>query len=247
MIKALIIDDEFYVRKEVEDHILSHFKNVISIVGEAGSVKEALLLIETTKPDLVFLDIQLTDGTGFDLISKTIFDGFRVIFITAYNEYAIQAIKVGASDYILKPIDKTEFVGAVNKAVAEVGKPHETKKFVEVVNDHYTGKEKSRLVLRTSKTLYIVYHDDIVYCKSDGNYTIFYIVGGKKIVVTQPLARMQELLPEEKFIRCHHSFVVNRYHVKEYDKKGLLKTTGDKSVPVSGRKLKDVMQRIFDG
>ncbi|MEM7085034.1 MAG: LytTR family DNA-binding domain-containing protein [Bacteroidota bacterium] len=245
MMKALVIDDEFYVRKEIEDLLVTHFKGLISIKGQAESVQQGLLLIETIKPDIVFLDIQLIDGTGFDLIAQTVFKNFQLIFITAFNHHAIQAIKVGALDYILKPIDRNEFVQAVNKAINNIGVPSNNQKLVEIVNDHYTGKEKTRLVLRTSKTLYIVYQDDIVYCKSDGNYTIFHTVDAKKIMVTQPLAKMQEVLPKLKFIRCHHSFVVNKYHVKRYDKKGILTMIGDIQVPVSGRKLKEVMQHIF--
>ncbi len=246
MMNVLIVDDEFYVRKEISGLLETYFNNNISVVGEAESVKEAVLLIETVKPDVVFLDIQLIDGTGFDVISQVIYKNFQVIFITAFNQYAIKAIKIGALDYILKPIDKTEFVGAVNKLMSNGQKEPDTKKLVEIVNDHYTGKEKTRIVLRTSKTLYTVFQDDIVYCKSDGNYTIFYTVDQKRIMVTQTLSKMQELLPENNFIRCHHSFVVNKFHVKQYDKKGVLTLIGDVKIPVSGRKLKGVLENIFN-
>jgi len=246
MIKTLVIDDEIFVRKEIKNLLKTHFENDIVVLGEADSVKEGLLLVETLKPELIFLDIQLLDGTGFDILEQANFKDYRVIFITAFNEHAIKAIKVGAMDYILKPIDKLEFVGAVNKTLDYIDQELDSKKLIEIVSDRYRERENRQLVLRTAKTFYVVSEHNILYCKADGNYTIFHTKDQGAIMITQPLTKMHALLSQDDFIRCHHSYLVNKNHAKKYDKKGVLTLADDIKIPVSGRKLKEVLAQIFN-
>ena len=245
MIKALIIDDEASVRNDLKQKVQNYFDRQIEIAAEAASVAEALLAIDIHKPDLLLLDIHLPDGSGFDLIEKSLYKDFEVIFITGFDTHAIKAIKVGALDYILKPVDPDELREAIEKVVKTSDKTQYIEKLIEVTNDYFKGVEKKRVILKTSETIYAVYEDEILYCKSDGNYTTFYTVDMERILVSKPIKKMMEILSEDSFVRCHQSYAVNKKHVVKYNKQGNLIIHGDTKVPVSGRRKDHVMQRIF--
>lgn len=246
MIKAIIIDDEKHIREDVRSKVVSHFAKEIAIMAEASSVEEALLAISTFEPDLLLLDVNLEDGTGFDVISKSEYTNFDVIFITGYDNHAIKAIKVGALDYILKPVDDDEFQQAVAKAIEDVRPKDELGKLIEVSNDYFKGVEKKRVILKTADTVYAIYEDDIIYCRSEGNYTTFYTLQLEKIVVSKPLKQIEEVLSENDFIRCHQSYIVNKKHVLKYNKQGVLIVHLDFKIPVSSRRRDYALKRIFD-
>jgi len=246
MIRALIIDDESHIREDIRDNINNSFNEHITIVGEAITVKEGIEEIEKHLPDIVFLDIHLPDGTGFDIMSKVNFKDFALIFITGFDNLAIQAIKVGALDYILKPIDDDEFKTAVFKAIKNTKKDKYLEKLIDVSNDYFIGAKKKRIVLKTLDTIYTVNEDDILYCKSDGSYTTFHMLDSEKILVSKSLKNIQELLSDSVFIRCHQSYLVNKNYVRKYDLKGLFVLSTNDKIPVSGR-LKDAsLKRIFN-
>lgn len=245
MIKAMIIDDEEFVRTDVSEKIKKYFPKDIAIMTEASSVEEALKAIEIYEPGLLFLDIDLQDGTGFDILAQTKNKNFEVIFITGYDAHAIKAIKIGALDYILKPIDDDEFCLAVKKALVSKDKIQDHTKLVSVSQEYLNGAEKKRIILKTLDTLYAVFEDDIIYCRSDGNYTTFYTTTSQKILISKPLKHAEEILSEQNFIRCHQSYIVNKKHVIKYDKQGLLVVSKDYKVPVSGRRKEYTLQKIF--
>jgi len=246
MIKAIIIDDEKHIREDVRSKVVSHFAKEIAIMAEAESVEEALEAITKFEPDLLLLDVNLQDGTGFDVISKSEYTDFDVIFITGYDNHAIKAIKVGALDYIMKPVDHDEFRQAVAKAIEDVGPKDELGKLIEVSNDYFKGVEKKRVILKTADTVYAIYEDDILYCRSEGNYTTFYTLQLEKIVVSKPLKQIEEVLSENDFIRCHQSYIVNKKHVLKYNKQGVLIVHLDFKIPVSSRRRDYALKRIFD-
>jgi len=246
MIKAILIDDESYIREDIRNKIHTNFSDDIVIVSEASSVKEGIETINNFKPDILFLDIQLSDGTGFDILTKCTFKKFEVIFITGYDSLAIKAIKVGALDYILKPVDDEEFINAVNKALKNNQKENQLEKLVEISNDFFKGVEKKRVILKTSDTVYAIYEDDIIYCRSSGNYTTFYTQQMDKIMVSKPLKKIEEILSEEVFIRCHQSYIVNKKHVLKYNKNGVLIVHLDFKVPVSSRRKDYTLKKIFN-
>jgi len=245
MIKALIIDDEAYVRKDINEKICTLFSNNIEIVAEAESVKSGLEALEEFEPDLVFLDIHLGDGTGFDLLEKSNFKNFDVIFITGFDNHAIKAIKVGALDYILKPVDDDEFKAAVEKAIKNNLEENNIEKLIEISSEYFRGVEKKRVILKTADTVYAIYEDDIIYCRSDGNYTTFYTQQLEKIVVSKPIKKIEEILSEDIFIRCHQSYIVNKKHVLKYNKQGVLIVHLDFKVPVSSRRKEYALGKIF--
>ncbi|MEO1032776.1 MAG: LytTR family DNA-binding domain-containing protein [Bacteroidota bacterium] len=245
MIKAILIDDEAHVRQDIREKLDHHFSNEIVIIDEAESVAKALDAIKKHEPHLLFLDIHLPDGTGFELITKSDFKNFDVIFITGFDHHAIKAIKVGALDYILKPVDEDEFKAAVVKAIENHKKENHLEKLIEISNEYFLGVKKKRIILKTTDNVYAIYEDDIIYCKSDGNYTTFYTSLLEKIVVSKSLKKIIEILSEDVFVRCHQSYVVNKKHVLKYNKKGVLIVKLDIRVPVSSRRKDYVLKRIF--
>lgn len=246
MIRALIIDDELHIREDIRENICHSFSEHLTIVGEAASVQEGIEQIEKLLPDIVFLDIHLPDGTGFDILSKINYKEFDLIFITGFDHLAIKAIKVGALDYILKPIDDDEFKTAVFKAIKHSKKEKFLEKLIDVSKDYFDGAKKKRIVLKTSDTIYTICEDDILYCKSDGSYTTIYIHDSEKILASKSIKTIQELLSDSIFIRCHQSYLVNKEYVRKYDLKGSLILSTNHKVPVSGR-LKDAsLKRIFN-
>ncbi len=246
MIKAILVDDEITVREDVREKILEYFSKEIIIVAEADSVASGLSSIQQFEPELLLLDIHMADGTGFDLIEKSKYKKFEVIFITAYDNHAIKAIKVGALDYILKPVDDEEFKDAVNKAMKNNKKEKHLEKIIEISAEYFKGVEKKRVILKTSDTVYAIYEDDILYCKSEGNYTTFYTCQLEKIIISKPIKRVEEILSENVFVRCHQSYIVNKKHVLKYNKQGVLVVHLDFKVPVSSRRKDYVLKKIFD-
>ncbi|WP_422106115.1 LytR/AlgR family response regulator transcription factor [Winogradskyella sp.] len=246
MIKAILIDDEAHVRQDIREKLDHHFSKEIVIMDEAESVAKALDAIKTHEPHLLFLDIHLPDGNGFDLIAQSDFKKFEVIFITGYDNHAIKAIKVGALDYILKPIDDGEFKAAVIKAIENHKKENHLEKLIEISSEYFQGVKKRRIILKTTNNVYAIYEDDIIYCKSDGNYTTLYSQLSGKIVASKSLKKITEILSEDVFVRCHQSYIVNKKYVLKYNKQGVLIVKPDIRVPVSGRRKDYVIKRIFE-
>ena len=169
MIKAVIVDDELCFREMIRMLLKEYFPD-IRVAGEAEGVEEAIRMIEEQKPNLVFLDIELKDGKGFHVLQKLNNRNFKLIVITAFNEYAIQAIKFSAIDYMLKPINEFEFKAGVEKAMQEIGK-HETPRLLDFLFSNYRGEKGKKLVLRTTQDLHVVDIADIVRCEADNVYT----------------------------------------------------------------------------
>ena len=245
MIKAVLVDDETFVIEDLMDKLESYFSNEISIMATASSVEEGIDIINVHKPDLVLLDINLKDGTGFDLITKSTYKEFEIIFITGYDNHAIQAIKVGALDYILKPVDDDEFKQAIRKSIENCGRNNHLEKLIEVSGEYFRNVENKRVILKTTDTVYAVYEDDIVYCKSDGNYTTFHTQQSERIVVSKSIKKIEEILSKDLFVRCHQSYIVNKKHVFKYTKDGMLIVHMNIKVPVSSRRKEFTMKSIF--
>ncbi|MCF2876009.1 MULTISPECIES: LytR/AlgR family response regulator transcription factor [unclassified Tenacibaculum] len=246
MIRTIIIDDENYIREAIKEKLKTSFNKDIKIVAEASNIEEAITSIEKEKPDLLLLDIHLKKGTSFDILSKISYKNFDIIFITAFDEHAIKAIKTGALDYILKPIDDIEFNDAINKAIKNSKKENNLEKLIEISSDYFKGTSEKRIVLKTLEDVYIIYEKDILYCKSEGNYTTFYIQKLDKIIISKPIKKMIELLSKDVFIRCHKSYLVNKKHVIRYNnKKGVLIINSEIQIPVSSRRKDYVLKEIF--
>lgn len=242
MLRVLIIDDEPIIRKDLEILLKAH-KDLI-VIGSCGTLAEAKVLIPATNPDLLLLDIQLTDGTGFDLLQSLPEIRFNTIFITAFDEFAIKAIKYGALDYLLKPIDDLELQEALDKVRSKQTSYQQEQKSLNVVRSYMNHNEngvRSRIVLRSQYFMQIVAFDEIVYCQNDGGYTHFHLADKRKIVVSKSIKEYDELLPHHLFLRPHQSYLVNVNFIDRFHKEGYLVLKSGVEIPVSTRKKEHVI------
>lgn len=237
MLRTIVIEDEELIRKMIVNMV----KNIpiVNFIGDAGSVTEGVILANTTKPDLILLDVQLQDGTGFNLIER-LKTKTKIIFITAYDEYAIKAIKVGALDYILKPIDEEELENTIQKIYAENEQKAENIEGIAAINTNL-----NKLLLRTQEGLHVIDIDEIMYCQGEGSYTLFFLKDAKKITVSKPLKDYETILPNKRFARCHQSYIVNLKEIIRIDKSDIIIMKDKTEIPISSRKKKWFLDSFF--
>ncbi|MBT3383975.1 MAG: response regulator transcription factor [Prolixibacteraceae bacterium] len=243
MISIAIIDDEPKARDTIIN-ILGMSAIELNIVGEASDVKSGYELIISKSPDLVLLDINMPDGSGFDLLKQFEKINFKVIFITAHEEYAVKAFKYSAIDYILKPIRAAELLQAVEKANDSFNKEETVLKISTLLSNL---EKLKKIVLKTAESIHIINVKQIIRCQADVNYTTFFLEGGENLLVSKPLKEYDELLGQTGFFRTHQSHLVNLDHILRYDKTdgGYLVMNNKSMVPVSTRN-KEELFRLFD-
>jgi two-component system LytT family response regulator len=245
MKKALIIDDENRIRELIAKMITS-FGFDIEAIPAGENVQSGIKAIEEIKPDIVFLDIQMPDGTGFDVLRSVKNKNFEVVFITAHEEFAIKAIKFSALDYLLKPIDPSELRAAVERAIQAVDDKKEDSQF-DALQNNIQPNQKRRLVLKTQESVYVVELHEIIRCEADRNYTSFFLVGGKKILVSKTLKEYETLLSSHNFLRVQQSHLINLDYVDRYDKGngGSVVMKDGSEVPLSPAK-RDIFFKILE-
>lgn len=243
MIKAIVIDDEQDSRNTVIN-ILNNFCDNIQVIAQAENVKDGIAKIEKEKADVVFLDIQMPDGTGFDLLEKLSEINFQVIFVTAYDQYALKAIKYSALDYILKPVNPQHLMDAVEKLKIPAPDFGLISKQISTLLRNKNGFE--RITLPTFEGLRFIILKDIIRCEADNNYTNFYLSSGEKVLVTKTLKEYDESLSGEDFIRVHQSHLVNSKYIDRYIKGdgGTIIMTDGSQVEVSRRRKEEFLKRM---
>lgn len=246
MIYALIIDDEKSSRDTLRGFI-ENYCNEVQVIGEAESAEQGIELINELQPQLIFLDIELPLGSGFDLLEACKDSDFAVIFTTAHDQYALQAIKVCALDYLLKPISATDLTAAVAKIRQNNLSGSTTPQinaFVENISN--LNKQLSKIVLPTLDGFLVVKTSEIIRCQADKNYTMFILENGDNILVSKTLKEFEELLQEMDFIRVHQSHLINASHVQRYIKGsgGYVKMSDDSIIEVSRRKKEQLLERF---
>jgi len=241
MLKIILIEDEQKAREALKK-MLQILSIDIEIVAETGRVNEAVHLINELNPDLIFLDIKLQDGSGFDILEQIARPDFKIIFTTAYNEYAIKAFKVSALDYLLKPIDPIELQTVLQKATGLIDNEKEYQSLLSVFKNNEKAADK-KIVLKTTESRYIIYQKDIIRLEADGAYTLF-ITKNQNIIASKNIKYYQDLLDENMFMRCHQSHLVNYKQVKSvYKNDKLLLSNGD-IIPISIRKKTEIIKRL---
>jgi two component transcriptional regulator, lytTR family len=242
--KVYILEDEINILK----YLISLVEALpfVQIVGYASEIAKAEKEIPVLQPELILSDIQLADGNSFTLFSRIKTDSLQIIFITAFNQFAMEALNLGAFAYLLKPIDKT----TLNDTLLRCYQKQEQYKFnqhqMQLAMQYYTEKkEVTKLALKTADCIQIVPVQDIVYCQSDKGYTTFYLADKQQIVVSKVLKEYESLLPETQFVRCHQSYLVNSTYIKKYYKDGLLELTTGHTLPVSDRKREYVQDFLL--
>lgn len=239
--KILIIDDEKIARENCQ-LVLAQIGIPGLITREADSVSSALEKIEDFNPDLLLLDIQLQDKTGFDILNSIAPRYIPTIFITAYNDFALKAFQVSALDYLLKPFDPSELSSAVLKAQTRIQNDRVLER-LEVFSQQLKTNEPKKIVLNTADALHIVDTEEITYCLADGAYTHFFFTNRKPILVSKTLAHFESIIGSEHFIRAHQSYLVNMHQVAQFDKRngGSLLLPDNVEVPVSSRKKEEIL------
>ncbi len=243
--KILLIDNEPEVRQTLKE-MLELWSNGAHIIEEAVSVKTGIEKINAWQPQIVLLDVEMDDGTGFDLLQQLHNPSFQLIFTTAHNQYAIQAFKFSAIDYLLKPVDPAELNTALQKAIDNINN-NTLQSQLAVLMQQVNNKTDNlkQIVLKDIDKTYFIKIDDILYCEAEGSYTKFYISNSEPVFVSRNLRSYEELLAPAGFIRTHHSCLVNPAKIKMYDRKtdcGTLVLEGGHTIPVSQRKKDFVLQ-----
>lgn len=239
--KILIVDDEKIARENCRMVLsLSGMSNLL--VQEADSVASALQAIANFNPDLLLLDIQLHDKSGFDVLQTIAPRYIPTIFITAYNDFALKAFQVSALDYLLKPFDPSELTTALLNAKKRIQNDRILEQ-LDVFGQQFKSAEPKRLVLNTVDALHIITVDEITYCLADGAYTHFFFTERKQILVSKTLAHFESIIDSKQFIRTHQSYLVNMRHVTQFDKRngGFLILPNGIEIPVSTRKKEEVL------
>lgn len=226
--KAIIVDDE---KKNIKilDHFLKKFCPLIDVVKTCESIKEAIEFIRFQKPDILYLDIKLNNGTSFHILQEIETENLEVIFITAFKDYAIEAIKINAIDYILKPLSIEDVVLSTNKAIDSIEKKI-------LLNLKGTNRVKDYITVHSIDNIEIIKKEDLLYCQSDGRYTTLWLAD-RKVIASKNLGVFEELL-KGSFIRVHNSYLINYNHIKIIHKKNgfFCEMKNGKRIPVSKRK-----------
>lgn len=235
--KAVVVDDEENSRKNTI-HMLQQYCPEIEVVGEAGSGAEGKKVILEKKPDVVFLDINMPGMNGFEMLEGIYERDFCVIFVTAYSEHGIHAVKAGALDYLMKPLILSELQGAVKKVIDYYNKnPRKT----ETVND----ESKNVIIINHNKGFTLLEFKDIISVEANDNYSIFHLTENKKIMASKTLKEFENILPKNLFFRVHRSALINIMHVKEYiHSEGAVIMSNSQHISVSKNKINEFNEFI---
>ena len=248
MIHALIVEDEKR-SSNVLEKMLADYCPEIRVAGVARNIKEAKRLIKAEKPALVFLDIQLPDGNSFSLLEEMATADFRIIFITAYNDYALKALKCAALDYLLKPLNIEELIAAIKKY-----KLYEEQNFyklgIKALQENIRKESKEKKIntigLATLNEIQFINTDSIIRLEAASNYTHFYIDNTSKITVSHTLKYYEDILDEEYFMRVHHSHIINMRKVKKYikGKVGIIMMSDGCTIDISPKKKDEFLKAL---
>lgn len=242
--KVYILEDEINILK----YILTLISDIpyLKVVGHAADTDTPKREIPLLKPDLILADIQLKNGTSFSVFSNMETTA-QVIFITAYEHYAIQALNMGAFAYLLKPLDTADFKVAIERCYKKIEDSRLTYQQLKIAESAYSmGVQPQRIVLKSTEYMQIIAMDDIRYCKSDKGYTTFFLKNGQQIIVSKVLKEYENLLPAGSFIRCHQSYIVNSACMVRYFKDGEIELDDATRIPVSDRKREIVLNYIYN-
>jgi two-component system LytT family response regulator len=241
MISAIHIEDEPRNIELLENLVKTHCRDMVTLHGNAGNTKDAIALIKTKKPQLVYLDIELNRGNAFELLEKLNEQhafNFQVIFITAFNEYAVKAFRYNAIDYLLKPISIDELKEATTKAVHKINQSHSNENVLEALKQLKLNFCAPKIGLPVNDGIVFINSDEIIRAEAKGSYSILYLANGEKITSTKNLKDIELVLPETSFLRVHHSWIINIKYLKKYyrGKNGYMEMDDGSMVMVSIRK-----------
>ncbi|MCK9424331.1 MAG: LytTR family DNA-binding domain-containing protein [Bacteroidales bacterium] len=243
MLRTVIIDDEDLVRETIR-RLLAMVCPQVKLVGEAGGVESGLKIIRELHPHLVLLDIRMDDGTGFDLLHRFDSIDFKVIFITAYEKYAVQAFRFAAIDFLLKPINPEDLSAAVKRAETLIQEHFNSQVQALEENLRTEFRQKKKIVLKTQGNIYLIDLQTITHCESDGCYTYVHTTAGDRILITKTLKEFDEMFSDCGFYRIHKSYLINLTQIKRFEKQegGFVILNNDCKIPVASRKREELLE-----
>ena len=243
IINAVLVDDEKNSLLTLK-MLIEKYCPEVEIIGQAQSVEESIEVINDTQPDLVFLDIAMPDGDGFEVLERVSYKLFQVIFTTAYDQYALKAFEYSALHYLLKPINFNDLQDAVGR-FSKVSSESEFDEKLNHLKDNL-AYQQNKIILPSMEGLNIIEIDDIIRCESDNNYTIFFLTNNTKYVVSKTLSNYEKLLADKDFCRIHSKHLVNLKYVKKYTKGrgGYVVFHDGSHADVSASRVKDFLIRL---
>ena len=244
---AVLIDDEKHNLDNLAQ-LLNTYCPQINVCDKAINAEDGKISILKNQPDIVFLDIQMPDKSGFDLLTDLSSYDFEIIFVTAYDQYAIKAMRFAAVDYLLKPIDIEALKSAVNRAIKKIQSKVQNRQLENLIQllKSQQNKEEHHIALPTIKEIRFIKTNEIIRCESSNNYSTFFLQNNEKLLVSRPIYEYEEILKEYGFIRCHQSHLVNKKFVKSWikvDGDRLLLLNGDE-IPISRNKKDQVKDAL---
>ena len=248
MIKTIIVDDEYNAREFLEQLLIRYFPDKFLVLAKCESADVALNAIENFNPELVFLDIQMPNKNGFELIKSLKAINFEVIFTTAHSEFGIDAVKASALDYLLKPIGYIDLLEAIKKYDEKQYKASQQDRLMLLIeNIDFGSSEYHKIAFQTETGFEFVKVNSILYCEAESNYTKVIFLDGKKITLTKTLKLVEEILPNDIFKRIHRGYLVNLNYVNRFNKTNdyFVELTNGESLPVSVRKKDDFINDII--
>ena len=242
--RAVVIDDEPHSRLTLKIFLKEYCPDV-EVAGEADGVMKGVHLIRQVHPDVVFLDVEMEDGTGFDLLDKFRNPAFQVIFTTAYNEFALKAFRYNAIDYLLKPIDIDELIRAVDRIAPGKQSSGYAEQISNISENNRTGRFE-KIAVASNEGLHFINLKDIVRLESDVNYTTFYLASSERITVSKTLKNFEELLPGNEFFRPHQSHIVNLTYIKKILRQdgGYLLMEGNSKIPIARSRKEELLSMV---
>jgi len=244
MLRVVIVEDEVHSREALKS-LLTEFCEGVEIVGMASDVETAVSLIKKTSPDLLFLDVELQTGTGFDVLDQLDEVNFEIVFTTAFEQYAVKAIKLSSLDYLLKPIDIEELQRAVEKASVKKDEDVQKQK-LETLMSNLGSAGKKKICLATSDGIEFINILDIVHCEANGSYTNFHLTNGTTILVSKNLKEYETILTDQNFMRVHNSYLINLAEVKKFVKSegGYILMKNNAQISISQKKRDEFLERM---
>lgn len=246
MIKAILIDDEKNSRESLRKKLQVHCPNV-QVIAECANGLEGIAAIEAHQPDVVFLDIEMPHMNGFTMLQQLPQKNFALIFTTAYNQYAINAIRHSALDYLVKPVEVTELVNAVAKVTEQQRQPIQSAQLS--ILEQLIAKETApaRIAVATQSGLEIIYISNIIYLEATGNYTYIYLADEKPLLASKTLKEFEDILPTDQFFRIHNASLVNISAIKKYNKGegGQVVLTNGTLLDVARRRKEELVQLLL--
>ena len=245
MIRAIVIDDEIHCRKTL-GMLLKEYCPDVQVIDQCNDAESGLAAIQRLRPDLVFLDIEMPNMNGFQMLEKIQEITFEIIFTTSYDQYAIKAIRFSALDYLLKPVEREELQRAVQKVADRLDHPTPQQLEILLQKIQQPASSFQRIALPTMEGLQMIALNSIISCASDSNYTLFLLKNKQKLIVSRPLKEIEEILEDYSFLRVHNSYLVNLNEIDKYIKGegGYLVMTDGSTIDVSRSKKEMLLNKL---